>query len=111
MATKKIDEKKTLKYAVAFYFCTSMAGHEPRRAEPERAARFDRQHRDVGVHGLQHADLLQLAVHDPAFAVRGRLDRRGVRVADRQVHQAARTEGLARDHGEDRKSTRLNSSH
>ena len=23
MATKKIDEKKTLKYAVAFYFCTS----------------------------------------------------------------------------------------
>ena len=22
-ATKKIDEKKTLKYAVAFYFCTS----------------------------------------------------------------------------------------
>ena len=23
MATKKIDEEKTLKYAVAFYFCTS----------------------------------------------------------------------------------------
>ena len=23
MATKKVDEKKTLKYAVAFYFCTS----------------------------------------------------------------------------------------
>lgn len=23
MAAKKIDEKKTLKYAVAFYFCTS----------------------------------------------------------------------------------------
>jgi hypothetical protein len=23
MTTKKIDEKKTLKYAVAFYFCTS----------------------------------------------------------------------------------------
>ena len=23
MATKKIDEKKTLKYAVAFYFCTT----------------------------------------------------------------------------------------
>ena len=77
-----------------------LAGHEPRRAEPKRAARFDRQHRDVGVHGLQHADLLQLAVHDPAFAVRGRLDRRGVRVADRQVHQAAGTEGLARDHGD-----------
>lgn len=49
-----------------------LAGHEPRRAEPKRAARFDRQHRDVGVHGLQHADLLQLAVHDPALAVRGR---------------------------------------
>lgn len=27
-----------------------LAGHEPRRAEPKRAARFDRQHRDVGVH-------------------------------------------------------------
>ena len=49
-----------------------LAGHEPRRAEPKRAARFDRQHRDVGVHRLQHADLLQLAVHDPALAVRGR---------------------------------------
>ena len=23
MAAKKVDEKKTLKYAVAFYFCTS----------------------------------------------------------------------------------------
>ena len=23
MATRKVDEKKTLKYAVAFYFCTS----------------------------------------------------------------------------------------
>ena len=45
MATKKIDEKKTLKYAVAFYFCTSgkinfMLGNkmylhsEPRTFEP-----------------------------------------------------------------------------
>ena len=49
-----------------------LAGHEPRRAEPERAARRDRQHRDLGVHRLQHADLLQLAVHDPALAGRGR---------------------------------------
>ena len=49
-----------------------LAGHEPRRAEPERAARRDRQHRDLGVHRLQHVDLLQLAVHDPALAVRGR---------------------------------------
>ena len=40
---------------------------------PKRAARRDRQHRDLGVHRLQHADLLQLAVHDPALAVRGRL--------------------------------------
>ena len=38
MAAKKVDEKKTLKYAVAFYFCTSgkinfMLGNKVRGSE------------------------------------------------------------------------------
>ena len=44
-------------------------GHGHRRARPFRVVGQHREHRDVGVHGLQHAHLLQLAVDHPAFPV------------------------------------------
>ena len=50
-------------------FVERFPGHGHRRARPFRVVGQHREHRDVGVHGLQHAHLLQLAVDHPAFPV------------------------------------------